>query len=79
MIDTDNFKRVPDQQATALATKFCMRSPASCAPCYARHTRVDHLVMGARGIPGVRRLLGSVSARVVAEAPCAETVVRVVG
>jgi serine/threonine protein kinase len=43
---------------------------------YARDNRVDHLVMGARGITGVRRLLGSVSARVVAEAPCTVTVVR---
>lgn len=43
---------------------------------YARSNGVDHLVMGARGITGVRRLLGSVSARVVAEAPCTVTVVR---
>jgi nucleotide-binding universal stress UspA family protein len=35
--------------------------------------------MGARGITGVRRLLGSVSARVVAEAPCTVTVVRAAG
>ena len=46
---------------------------------YARDNRVDHLVMGARGITGVRRLLGSVSARVVAEAPCTVTVVRAAG
>lgn len=43
---------------------------------YARNNGVDHLVMGARGITGMRRLLGSVSAAVVAEAPCTVTVVR---
>ena len=50
--------------------------PAQALLDYARNNRVDHLVMGARGITGVRRLLGSVSARVVAEAPCTVTVVR---
>lgn len=43
---------------------------------YARSNAIDHLVMGARGVTGVRRLLGSVSARVVAEAGCTATVVR---
>jgi len=43
---------------------------------YARHNRVDHIVMGARGSSMLRRYLGSVSARVVAEAPCTVTVVR---
>ena len=52
--------------------------PAQALLDYARNNRVDHLVMGARGITGVRRLLGSVSARVVAEAPCTVTVVRAV-
>ena len=32
--------------------------------------------MGARGSAPLRRLLGSVSSRVVAEAPCTVTVVR---
>jgi nucleotide-binding universal stress UspA family protein len=32
--------------------------------------------MGARGSSPLRRLLGSVSAKVVAEAPCTVTVVR---
>jgi nucleotide-binding universal stress UspA family protein len=44
---------------------------------YARIAHVDHIVMGARGSSALRRLLGSVSARVVAEAPCSVTVVRV--
>jgi eukaryotic-like serine/threonine-protein kinase len=43
---------------------------------YARHNRVDHIVIGARGSSLVRRYLGSVSARVVAEAPCTVTAVR---
>ena len=43
---------------------------------YARNNRIDHIVMGARGSSPLRRLLGSVSAKVVAEAPCTVTVVR---
>ncbi|WP_411834388.1 serine/threonine protein kinase [Pseudoxanthomonas mexicana] len=43
---------------------------------YARSNAIDHLIMGARGITGVRRLLGSVSAKVIAEANCTATVVR---
>lgn len=43
---------------------------------FARDNGIDHLVMGARGVTGVNRLLGSVSARVVAEAGCTTTVVR---
>jgi eukaryotic-like serine/threonine-protein kinase len=43
---------------------------------YACNTRVDHIVIGARGSSTLRRFLGSVSAKVVAEAPCTVTVVR---
>ena len=43
---------------------------------YARNTRVDHIVIGAHGNSTLRRFLGSVSAKVVAEAPCTVTVVR---
>ncbi|KAF1714839.1 serine/threonine protein kinase [Pseudoxanthomonas sangjuensis] len=43
---------------------------------FARDNGIDHLVMGARGVTGMNRLLGSVSARVVAEAGCTATVVR---
>ena len=53
--------------------------PAHALLDYAKNNRVDHLIMGARGITGMRRLLGSVSARVVAEAPCTVTVVRAMG
>lgn len=44
---------------------------------YARAHHVDQVVIGARGSSHLRRLLGSVSARVAAEAPCTVTVVRV--
>jgi len=50
--------------------------PASQLIDYARHNRVDHIVMGSRGSSMLRRHIGSVSARVVAEAPCTVTVVR---
>lgn len=44
---------------------------------FAHRNQVDHIVMGARGHSAVRRYLGSVSAKVVAEASCSVTVVRV--
>lgn len=43
---------------------------------YARTHAVDYIVLGARGSSAVRRFLGSVSSRVVAESPCSVTVVR---
>lgn len=43
---------------------------------YARANRVDHLVLGARASSLQRRLLGSVSGKIAAEAPCSVTVVR---
>jgi serine/threonine protein kinase len=43
---------------------------------YARNNRVDHIVIGSRKSSTLRRYLGSVSTRVVAEAPCTVTVVR---
>ncbi len=43
---------------------------------HATHTHVDHILMGARGHSGSRRFLGSVSSKVVAEAPCSVTVIR---
>ena len=45
---------------------------------YARASHVDHIIMGACGSSGLRRFLGSVSSRIVAEAPCTVTVVRAV-
>lgn len=43
---------------------------------YARQNHIDHVVIGARGSSTIRRILGSVSARVATEAPCTVTVVR---
>ena len=43
---------------------------------FAKRNGVDHIVMGARGASAVRRYLGSVSSRVVAESGCTVTVVR---
>jgi eukaryotic-like serine/threonine-protein kinase len=50
--------------------------PADAILEYARHNGVDHIVMGARANTTLRRLLGSVSGKVAAEAPCSVTVVR---
>jgi serine/threonine protein kinase len=46
---------------------------------YARVNNVDHIVMGARANSAIRKILGSVSAKVAAEAPCSVTVVRTRG
>jgi nucleotide-binding universal stress UspA family protein len=43
---------------------------------FARANRADHIVIGARASSALRRYLGSMSAQVVAEAPCTVTVVR---
>lgn len=43
---------------------------------YARLNNVEHIIIGARGSSALRRILGSVSARVVTEAHCTVTVVR---
>jgi nucleotide-binding universal stress UspA family protein len=53
--------------------------PASAILDHARANRVDHIVMGARAQSLKRRVLGSVSAEVAAEAPCSVTVVRARG
>ena len=50
--------------------------PASAIVEFARRNAVDHIVMGARSSSVMRRFLGSVSARVVAESDCSVTVVR---
>ena len=50
--------------------------PAAALVEYATLNRVAHLVIGARGSSTLRRFLGSTSARVVAEAPCTVTVVK---
>jgi eukaryotic-like serine/threonine-protein kinase len=50
--------------------------PASAILEFAAVNHVDHIVIGARQNSLVRSLLGSVSAKVAAEAPCTVTVVR---
>lgn len=50
--------------------------PAETILDYARVNNVDHVVMGARANSTMRKLLGSVSGKVAAEAPCSVTVVR---
>jgi nucleotide-binding universal stress UspA family protein len=50
--------------------------PASAIIDFARRNHVDHVILGARGSSLIRRYLGSVSTRVVAETPCTVTVVR---
>jgi serine/threonine protein kinase len=50
--------------------------PAAAIIHYVRLNQVDHLVMGARASSPFRRFLGSVSAQVVAEAPCSVTIIR---
>ena len=50
--------------------------PAEAILGYAGLNNVDHIVMGARANSTMRKFLGSVSARVAAEAPCTVTVVR---
>lgn len=46
---------------------------------YAEHNDIDHIVLGARSSSTLRRHLGSVSTKVVAEAHCSVSVVRVKG
>jgi eukaryotic-like serine/threonine-protein kinase len=50
--------------------------PASAIVEFAAANHVDHIVIGARQDSMLRSLLGSVSAKVAAEAPCTVTVVR---
>ena len=50
--------------------------PAETILDYARVNNVDHIVMGARANSTMRKILGSVSGKVAAEAPCSVTVVR---
>jgi nucleotide-binding universal stress UspA family protein len=49
---------------------------AACIVDQARRDHADHILLGARGSSALWRFLGSVSSRVVAEAPCSVTVLR---
>jgi nucleotide-binding universal stress UspA family protein len=66
--------RVPAERVTHHAIES--PDPAAALLEYARTNGVDHIVMGARGSSTLRRYLGSVSSKVVAEAACTVTVVR---
>jgi nucleotide-binding universal stress UspA family protein len=50
--------------------------PAAAILEFAEANHVDHIVIGARQNSFMRALLGSVAAKVAAEAPCTVTVVR---
>jgi protein-serine/threonine kinase len=50
--------------------------PAAAILEFAAANQVDHIVIGARRDSMLRTLLGGVSAKVAAEAPCTVTVVR---
>ena len=54
-------------------------NPANALLDYVRMNGVDHLVMGARAASLKRKVMGSVSAELAAEAPCSVTVVRARG
>ncbi len=51
--------------------------PADALLGFSRTNHVDQIILGARGSSTLRRILGSVSAKVAAAAPCNVTVVRV--
>jgi len=51
-------------------------NPADAILSYAERNDVGHIVIGARASSAMRRHLGSVSAKVVAEALCSVSVVR---
>jgi hypothetical protein len=51
--------------------------PAAAVIDFARRNKVRHLVIGARSAAPLRRYLGSVSSKIIAEAPCTATVVRI--
>ena len=67
---------VPDQVTYHV---FEATDPAAALIDFSRKSHADHIVMGARGSSSLRRYLGSVSSRVVAEATCSVTVVRAGG
>lgn len=52
-------------------------SPADAILDFAARNHAGHIVVGARGSSPIRRHLGSVSTKIVAEAPCSVSVVRV--
>jgi nucleotide-binding universal stress UspA family protein len=70
--------RLGSHETDARVTFHVIEAPDAAAAIveYARKNQVDQIVMGARSSSMLRRYLGSVSARVVAESDCTVTVVR---
>ncbi|MFM2356836.1 MAG: hypothetical protein RLZZ528_2572 [Pseudomonadota bacterium] len=66
--------KMPEERLTF--TVLEATDPAAAIIDYAAQNHVEHILMGARGHSTARRYLGSVSARVVSEAPCSVTVIR---
>jgi eukaryotic-like serine/threonine-protein kinase len=65
---------LPDERLTYTVLEGA--DPGQAIIDYATANHVSHILMGARGHSTTRRYLGSVSAQVVAEAPCSVTVIR---
>ncbi len=65
---------LPEAQLTC--TVLENSDPGAAIIDHAAQISADHVLMGARGQGAARRYLGSVSAKVVAEAPCSVTVIR---
>lgn len=77
LVDLKHWARVlPVAEDRITYHVFESPDPAAAIIEYARNNNVDHIIMGARGASPLRRYLGSVSAQVVARAPCTVTVVR---
>jgi nucleotide-binding universal stress UspA family protein len=66
--------RLPDHRISYHVVEAV--SPAEAILAYAERNDVGHIVIGARASSAIRRHLGSVSAKVVAEAHCSVSVVR---
>ena len=66
--------RLPDHRISYHVVEAI--SPAEAILAYAERNDVGHIVIGARASSAIRRHLGSVSAKVVAEAHCSVSVVR---
>ncbi|MBC3934136.1 bifunctional serine/threonine-protein kinase/universal stress protein [Undibacterium rugosum] len=77
LVDLKHWAR-PLQMAADKITFHVLEAPdpATAIIDYAHNNDVDHIIIGSRGSSALRRYLGSVSARVVAEANCTVTVVK---
>jgi nucleotide-binding universal stress UspA family protein/predicted Ser/Thr protein kinase len=76
VIEMRNWAQSLHLRAGRASFHVAMGDPARVIVDYARQHALDYIIMGARGASAARRFLGSVSARVVPQAPCSVTVVR---